>query len=129
MLTPLLHAWRSWKNAKGVAALAILALTIGIGATTAMFSFVNGLLLRPLPYPHGERYLFIFAASTNAPDRYGSSTFGHLQTYRDQTQSFDVFGWYQTQDYIVTSPGAPQVVHGARVTPSGSGAKSGLTLV
>ncbi|MBM3755446.1 MAG: hypothetical protein FJW38_15855 [Acidobacteria bacterium] len=76
MLTPLLHAWRSWKNAKGVAALAILALTIGIGATTAMFSFVNGLLLRPLPYPHGERYLFIFAASTNAPDRYGSSTFG-----------------------------------------------------
>lgn len=118
MLTPILHAWRSWKNAKGVAALAILALTIGIGATTAMFSFVNGLLLRPLPYPYGERYLFIFAASTTQPDRYGSSTFRNMQTYRDQTQSFDTFGWYQTQDYIITSPGAPQIVHGARVTPS-----------
>ena len=118
MLTPLLHAWRSWKNAKGIAVLAILALTLGIGATTAMFSFVNGLLLRPLPYPHGERYLFIFAASTKEPDRYGSSTFRNLQGYRDQTQSFDTFGWYQTQDYIVTSPGAPQIVHGARVTPA-----------
>jgi hypothetical protein len=48
-----LRAWRSWNRARGVALLAIVALTVGIGSATAIFTVINGVMLKPLPYPQG----------------------------------------------------------------------------
>jgi hypothetical protein len=44
----LTHAWRSWRNSKAVAFLAIIALAAGIGSATAIYTVVNGVMLKPL---------------------------------------------------------------------------------
>jgi predicted permease len=53
-------AWRALAQRKGFTALAVLTLALGIGAATAVFSLVNGLLLRPLPYPEAERLVVVW---------------------------------------------------------------------
>jgi putative ABC transport system permease protein len=62
-----LRAWRSWNRARGVALLAIVALTVGIGSATAIFTVINGVMLKPLPYPQGERFVTLYGARLNEP--------------------------------------------------------------
>ena len=50
-------AFRGVARSPGYAAIAVVTLALGIGATTAIFSVVNGIFLRPLPYPSAERLL------------------------------------------------------------------------
>ena len=53
MRTLLSHAWQGWKRAPGVAVLAALALAVGIGSSTAIYTVVNAVMLRPLPLRRG----------------------------------------------------------------------------
>jgi hypothetical protein len=55
------YAWRGLRRAPGFAAVVVATLALGIGATTAVFSVVNGVLLRPLPYPDAERVTAIYS--------------------------------------------------------------------
>jgi hypothetical protein len=118
VLSALSQAWASWKTAPGVALLAVVAFAVGIGSTTAIFTVINGVLLRPLPYPSGERFVALYGASTNQPGTFMSSSVPDLQDYQRQTTSFDVFGWFQAGGYNLTAPGEPQFVPGAAVTPA-----------
>jgi putative ABC transport system permease protein len=112
------HAWRSWKGAKGVALLAIVAFTVGIGSATAIFTVINGVMLRPLPYPQGDRFVTLYGARTNEPGQYSANTYPDLIEYQNRTTSFDVFGWFRLGDFNLTSPGEPQYLAGASITPS-----------
>jgi predicted permease len=118
MRSALSQAWKAWKAAPGVALLAVVAFAVGIGSTTAIFTVINGVILRPLPYPEGERYVALYGARTNEPTTFMSSSVQDLQDYQQQMTSFDVFGWFQAGGYNLTSPGEPQYVPGAAVTPS-----------
>jgi predicted permease len=118
MMSVLSQAWQSWRAAKGVAAVAVVALAVGIGSATAIFTIINGVMLQPLPYPEGDRYITLFGARENEPGRYGSSTFPDLLEYQRQTTSFDVFGWFRLNSFNLISSGEPQYVAGAAVTPS-----------
>src|ERR1051326_9049811 len=117
MLSPLSQAWQSWKHAKMMALLSLLALAIGTGATTAIYTVVNAVMLDPLAYEHGERFVALFG-TVEGSEHFSSSTFRDLQKYQQRTQSFDVFGWFRMDNFNITSPGEPQHVDGVAVTPS-----------
>ena len=94
MLSIVLAAWRSWKNAKGVAILATLALAAGIGSTTAIYTIVHTVLLKPLPYRNAERFAALYAASLSEPG-VAAMNYPDVLTYQQRTHSFDVFGWFR----------------------------------
>jgi len=98
--------------------LAIVAFAVGIGAATAIFTVVNGVILRPLPYPNAERFVALYGAQTTAPGTYMSLSVQEAQAFQEQTTSFDAFGWFRTGRYRMTAPGEPQFVPGAAVTPA-----------
>ena len=112
----LAQAWQSWKSARTVFALAVIALAVGIASTTAIYTVVNAVMLKPLAYEHGERYAQLFSSTTvGNPDNRGSLRLADLFVYQ-QAQSIDLFGWFKPQEFTLTSPGPPQHVEGASVT-------------
>ena len=75
-------------------------------------------MLKPLPFPQGERFVAIYGARIDEPGRYSSSSFPDLIEYQARTTSFDVFGWFRLANFNLTAPGEPQYLAGAEVTPS-----------
>lgn len=118
MLSVLFQAWRSWKTAKTVALLAAAALAVGIGSTTAIYTVVNGVMLSPLPYQHGERFVALAGGTVNNPEGRSSLNIADLRRYQQGTQSFDVFGWFRPYNFNLTAPGQPQHISAVAVTPS-----------
>lgn len=120
MLSQLSQAWHSWKNAKAVALLATLALAVGIGSTTAIFSVVEAVLLRPLLYEHGERFVALFASRLNDPSDHSGLSYADLLDYQRRARSFDVFGWfrYAGEDVNMAFRGHPEHVNALPVTPA-----------
>ena len=124
MLSAFSQAWASWKTAPGVALLAVVAFAIGIGSATAIFTVINGVMLRPLPYPDGERFVLVYGTNTTAPDTMLAMSLPELRDYQQQTTSFDAFGWFRVpSQYQLTAPGEPQLVPGTAVTPAHSAVK------
>jgi putative ABC transport system permease protein len=118
VVSALSQAWASWKTAPGVAILAIVAFAVGIGGATAIFTVVNGVLLRPLPYPSSERFVTVSGARTTDPGTFMFMSVPELHDYEQQTTSFDAFGWFRATRFHLTAPGEPQFVRGAAVTPA-----------
>jgi putative ABC transport system permease protein len=112
-----LQAWRSWRNAKGVAFLAAAAFAAGIGAATAIYSVVNAVMLKPLPYRDGGRFVVILSQAVNDPEHYGSISFRDAQTYQERTRVFDAFGWFRYSGKNLIFAGEPHHVEGVAVTP------------
>ena len=118
MLSALSQAWASWKTTPGIALLAVVAFAIGIGATTAIFAVINGVLLRPLPYPDSERFVALWNTRTTQPGISFQNSVPDLQDYEQQTTTFDAFGWFRMGRFSLTAPGEPQFVPGVAVTPA-----------
>src|SRR5262249_17326738 len=85
------YAVRSLTSMRGAAALAVLILAIGIGATTTMFSVVYAALLRPLPFHEPERIVMLYLTRTSARAREDRVRFSHpeLAALRAQAASFE----------------------------------------
>ena len=111
----LAQAWQSWKSARTVFALAVIALAVGIASTTAIYTVVNAVMLKPLAYEQGERFAQLFSSTVGYPNSRGSLRLADLFVYQ-QAQSIDLFGWFKPQEFTLTSPGPPQHVEGASVT-------------
>jgi hypothetical protein len=90
--------------------LAVVAFAVGIGSTTTIFTVINGVLLRPLPYPDGERFVSLYGVNTTDPGTPMQMPVPELQDYEQQTTSFDAFGWFRTGRFKLTVPGEPQFV-------------------
>ncbi|HWW87358.1 MAG TPA: ABC transporter permease [Vicinamibacterales bacterium] len=111
------QAFRSWMNARAIALLAILAFAVGIGSATAIYTVVKAVMLAPLPYANGGRFVGLYGATFTEPTQFSSNTFPDLQEYQRRTTSFDVFGWFRLGEFNMTSPGEPRHVSATSVTP------------
>jgi predicted permease len=94
----------------------LVTLAVGIGANTVVFSVVDGVLLKPLPYPHSEQLvgLWMKAPGVNLPI---VNMAGFLYfTFRDQNTAFQDIGSYQYDSYAITGAGQPEHVPAIDVT-------------
>src|ERR1051326_7118645 len=111
------QAWQSWKSARGVATLVVLALTAGIGSVTTVYAVVDSLLVKPIPYAHGERWVSVLAADPNDPKGMASVTLEDAEEYEKTLRAFDLFGCFEFADYNLTSPGTPLHLRGVEMEP------------
>src|SRR5947209_2577714 len=114
----LAYPWQSWKGAKAVAILVVLAFAIGVGSATAIYTVIHALLLKPIPFEHGERFVSVLGATFDDPKGLSSVTMKDALEYRQRARSFDLFGSFVFNSYNLTAPGEPQFVNGVEVTPS-----------
>jgi predicted permease len=112
------YSARSLRRAPAFTVVAVVTLAFGSGATTAMFSVVNGVLLRPLPYPEQERLIDVVHQAPNLGTGrlYASSAI--YFTYADHNRTFDGVGYWDWDKSPVTVSGSgePEAVQSLEVT-------------
>jgi predicted permease len=121
VLSDLKLVFRQLRKSPGFTATAILTLAFAIGVTTAIFSIVEGVLLRPLPFPNAGRLVTL-------GDQVSGTDWGHqdpgpvtapeVVTYQRDTRSFSSLGGYQPEGYELSGVGEPSQIDGVRMTPS-----------
>ena len=112
------YAVRQLRRSPGFALLAAATLALGIGASTAIFSLVDTVLLRPLPYAEPDRLLEIFEGMPNLGFNrfpFSAPDFAYL---RDHNQSFSAMAAVQSVEYELSGAGQPERVKAARVSAS-----------
>lgn len=113
------HAWRTWRRTSVLAVAAILTLSLGVGANTAVFSVVHGVLLRPLPYPNADRLVEVFEDNSRA----GGGPFFRVSllnylSWVERAQSFEALAAFNGRDFTLTEHGDPERIYGSAVTAS-----------
>src|SRR6516165_9950024 len=104
-----------WKK-PGFTLIAVITLALGIGANTAIFSVVNGVLLRPLPYKDPGR---LVVAGERTPDfDMMSLSYPNFVDWREQSRSFEGIAAFNWQDCNMTGAGEPEHLSGKRVSAS-----------
>src|SRR3954464_8811844 len=112
MLSELKFAFRQLARSPLHAATVLLILALGIGANTAIFSLVNGVLLKPLTYPNADR-LVVLRQQRRGPDTPFSSP--NLHDLRRDNHVFETGGVFARDAYTVTGHGAAEQVKAATV--------------
>ena len=110
------YAIRTMLKSPGFTAVAVIALALGIGANTAIFSVVNALLLKPLPYKDAERLVLIWHTYPKLNLDQASVSAPSYVEYRDMTSSFEQVATATTWSVNLTGVGEPERLQGARVS-------------
>jgi putative ABC transport system permease protein len=108
-------AFRSVRRTPGVTAAVMATLAIGIGASTAVFSVVDGVLLKPLPYPDSDALVSVGHISPRSGDELPSAPYLYF-TYRDENRTLKGVGLWRTVTANVTGMGEPEQVPAVAVT-------------
>ncbi len=116
LIQDLRFAVRGLLRRPGFTFVAALTLALGIGANTAIFSVVNAVLIRPLPYPEPDRLVSVWG--TQGPQHQQSVVFPDYLEWRAQNRTFDDIGVYRGQSINLTGGDTPQRLFGMFVSAS-----------
>jgi len=116
LLTNLRQALLRLLHAPLFTVIAILTLTLGIGANTAIFSVINGVLLRPLPYPEADRMMHLRQPQVAAGVEDSSFSFPEVADYRSLSKTIDQFVEFGDWTFNVLGRGEPHRATGGLVT-------------
>ena len=100
----------------GVSAIAILALALGTGANSAIFSVVNAIMLRPLPYGQPERLVMMWGTNSKSGISQDSFSVPNILDYREQNSTLEQIAAYSQDDFNMSTGGEPIHCQGAFVT-------------
>jgi len=98
----------------GFTAIAVLTLALGIGANTALFSVVNGVLLNPLPYPEPDRLVAVYEKTVDFER--SSITYPNFLDWQKESHSFSALGAVRSEEYNMTGVGEPERLHGHMIS-------------
>src|SRR5947199_5536260 len=108
------YGLRMLRRSPLVTAIAVLTLAVGLGANTAIFSVVNTVLLRPLPYPHPDRLVVVWGSRA---DRRGSPVSAtNFLDYQEQSRAFEHMATFHSAGFVLTG-GEPEWLRAGRVSP------------
>jgi len=115
ILQDLRYAFRQLRKAPGFTAVAVLTLALGIGANTAIFSVIDAVLLRPLPFKDPGR---VVAVKTTEPDRRDDIgvSYPAFLDWRSRNHVFEGISAFRTDDFTLTGNGEPAHLRGAIVS-------------
>src|SRR5262245_21714846 len=101
----------------GFTLIALATLALGIGANTAIFSVINAVLLRPLPYAEPERLVALWESNTQRPQSRNSISYPNFFDWRAQSQSFERMASYYTIPIALTGGATPVNLRAAVISP------------
>jgi hypothetical protein len=110
------YALRTLRTRPGFSAVAILTLALGIGANSAIFTVVNAVLLRPLPFQDADRLVMLAEHAGAIPTI--TTSWEDYQDWRDQTKSYDPFGAVRSLTMTMADGAEPERLPAKMVTAS-----------
>jgi predicted permease len=116
LLQDLGFAMRMLRKSPGFALVAVLTLAIGIGANTALFSVVNGVLLNPLPYPQPDRLVALYTHAYQFDN--ASISYPNFLDWSRQNHSFSSLASFRGENFTLTGMGEPERLSANRVSAS-----------
>ena len=116
LLYDMRYAIRQLRNTPGMALLAILTLALGVGANTAIFTVIDSVLLRPLPYAHSDRLVFI-GPGGDKPS-VGSTSWLNFKDVQAQSKLMQDVAGYAEDVSVLEAKDASVSVVAPRVTPN-----------
>ncbi|NIR44039.1 MAG: ABC transporter permease [Gemmatimonadetes bacterium] len=112
------YSVRMLRRSPGFTATAVLTLALGIGATSAIFSVVNGVMLRPFPYREPDRLVVVWEQNLERGLPYMYAAPPNYADWRGSNSVFDDMGAFAWTRLVFEADGTPQLVRGAEVTAS-----------
>ena len=110
------YAWRALLRQRGATALVVLMLSLGIAANVAVFSLVNGLFLRPFPFHHPDRLVFINTAAPKWNLDVVGVNYPDFDRWRKDQKLFEAITIYDTANFNIADSGGAERVRGAEMT-------------
>ena len=110
----LVYAVRVLSKSPAFATIAVLTLTLGIGATTVLFSVVNGVLLNPLAYPRSEELMAV--SETRPGDQHSPIEYPNFLDWQRETRTFASLAIYRNQDYNMSGRAEAQRLSGYMIS-------------
>ena len=111
-------AFRTLRNSPGFTLVVMATLGLGIGINTAIFSLVNGVLLRPLPYTEPDQVMTLWEANQQLDIPQDQVAAGTYRDWVEQSESFASLGAYSFQTFVIGGTDEPERVSGARISPT-----------
>jgi predicted permease len=114
LLQDVSYGFRALRKNPGFAIVIVLTLALGIGANTAIFSVVRGVVLAPLPYPEPNRLVMVWESRPNVKTL--STSYPDFMDWQRNARSFEQMAALTSRNYDSTSPGTPQHLDGMEIS-------------